>query len=103
MNKDKTITYRDNTFSISYNYTMERKTDGKTTHVVNIHEVNGKIIDPYNFSWITNNNKPESIILQVKIGLDEYIKSLSQIRFSYIDEFQNWDGNLNNWEIVNVK
>jgi len=98
MNKEKTITYRENTFIVSYNYTMERRMDGKTTHVVNINEVNGKIIDPYNFSWITDNNKPTSIISQVKIGLDKYIESLPQTRFSYIDEFQNWDGNLNNWD-----
>ena len=77
MDLKKTITYKNNTYAIDYNFATERGINGKTHHNINIFQVNGKNIAPYNYSWTDMYYNKESIILKAKSAIDEYNKQIS--------------------------
>lgn len=96
----KTIKYNNSTYEVEYDYSTERSIVGTTNHVIIILKVNNIIESyPYFYRWSTSNNKPESIIIQVYNAINEYLaRKPTKKTFSYLDEFENWNGELDNWD-----
>lgn len=94
----KTIEYRNKKYLVKYNYMVEKRIDGNTTHVISILEmVNGEPLIIYNHSCTVTNGMQISIIGLCREAIDKYEDGIRP-QFSSIDEFNKWDGRLDNWD-----
>jgi hypothetical protein len=93
----KSINYKGNVFSIDYNYMTEKGINGTTYHTIEIYQMNGENIKIFRYTWETQ-GKIESIIARIKIAIESYLDHLPKKEYSYYEEFQNWDGDLDRWD-----
>ena len=96
-NGNKFVNYKNNTFVIDYNYTTEKGINGKTYHTIEIYQMNNGDIKPFEYAWETQ-GQIKSIIDRIKIAIENYLDHLLKKEYSYYDEFQNWDGDLDHWD-----
>lgn len=92
---EKNIKYHGKEYTINYTYKQERRIDGYTTHIVDLLKIDGKHISPCRYEWNDKNN--ESIIGHIKTVIDNYNKEHME-KFSYQTEFNQWSGDLDNWD-----
>jgi len=97
MNANKTIRYKDNTYAIRYSYFTEKCINGRTFHTIEIYQVNNKDIKPFEYNWETQ-GKFKSIISQTKEAIKNYLNYIPRVEYSYFEEFQNWNGDLDHWD-----
>jgi hypothetical protein len=95
---NKIIQYKNSTYVVGYNFSTERCINGYTYHTISIFKVNGTDIDTFTNSWKTQGENKQSIIAQIKVAIDKYREQNSKKEFSYLNEFQNWNGNLDGWD-----
>lgn len=99
---NKNITLGKSDYLINYSYTQS-ECIGDTPyyqtkwieHTIKILKVDGKDIPVFSYSW--DQIIPESIIYKSKMVIRKYLESII-VKPSDIEEFINWNGDLNNWD-----
>jgi len=95
----KSVKYKDHTYIIEYTYTTRKDLLGEIIeHELILKKVNNKKVSDVKHTWMDSVHRRNSVIKETYEFIKKYIEGVTQTKFSYINEFENWDGNLDEWD-----
>lgn len=94
----KTVTYKGHTYHIGYRSELYRDLSATINHTLFLDKVDNKSITSVEHKWADTFKNRKSIVGETHKLIKEYINRQDKEEFSYLNEFENWDGDLDSWD-----
>ena len=97
---DKTVEYQGVTYYITYSYTQARELTAQREHAILVYKIDHLVLAPtkeYIIRWTDTAGHRVTIMSKV-LELIRSILKTKERKDTQIDEFENWNGDLDRWD-----
>lgn len=94
----KNVTFKNHTYHIGYHSELYRDLVSTMNHTLFLDKIDDKSITSVERKWSDTFKNRKSIIKETYSLIKNYIERQNKPEFSYINEFENWNGNLDEWD-----